>query len=90
MGLLEVHVPVAEPRVDAAPLAARPATLDGCRIGWLDNRKANAGALLDALARHLGGAATAVRQTKDATAAAPDVVMAHLKSCHAVVLAIAD
>ena len=93
MTIVEVLVPVAATRVVDRPLAPRLASLSGKRIAWLDNMKANAGALLryTALALHDSGHAfEIVLAAKNATAAAPDTVMAHLKTCDAVVLAIAD
>lgn len=93
MSRLEVLVPVAATRAASHPLAARCAKLEGVRIGWLDNMKANAAALLDEVAAVLRGQGYAfemVRASKNATAAAPPGVMAHLETCDAVVLAIAD
>jgi hypothetical protein len=93
MAHIEVLVPVAATRACALPLAPRRPALAAARIGWLDNLKANAGALLDGIAARLtaaGHAGEAVRVSKNATAAAPDAVMAHLRTCDAVVLAIAD
>ncbi len=93
MTTLEVFVPTAATRVVRAPLAARHGDLHGRRIGWLDNMKANAGALLAEVSAQLharGFEFEAVQAAKDATAAAPADVMAHLKTCDAVVLAIAD
>ncbi|MEX2482257.1 MAG: hypothetical protein WD928_15475 [Gammaproteobacteria bacterium] len=93
MSRLEVLVPVAVTRTVSHPLAARCATLDHVRIGWLDNMKANAAALLEEVATALRGRGHAfemVRVSKNATAAAPPGVMAHLETCDAVVLAIAD
>jgi hypothetical protein len=93
MNRLEVLVPVAPSRVAKHPLAPRRAELNGLRIGWFDNMKANASALLDAVAATLtarGLRFEAVRLSKNATAAAPAAVMAHLLACDAVVLAIAD
>jgi hypothetical protein len=93
MGKLEVLVPTAEPRVELRPLAPRLGQLAGARIGWLDNMKANAGALLHDVAEALqtnGHDFEMITESKDATAAAPESVMAHLKTCDAVVLAIAD
>jgi len=91
--IIEVLVPVAPSRIIERPLAPRLTTLAGKRIGWLDNLKANAGALLadlaDAFAAR-GFVFERVLAAKNATAAAPADVMAHLKSCDAVVLAIAD
>jgi len=93
MPMIEICVPVATPRVNARPLAPRPAAIAGHRIGWLDNRKANAGLLLrevEAAWRAAGRAFESVWCAKNATAAAPDEVMRHLRTCDAVVLAIAD
>lgn len=93
MQTLEVLVPVAGTRVHAHPLAPRLSRLDGRRIGWLDNMKANAGELLRQVAATLQSSAPGfeiVLAAKNATAAAPDTVMAHLRTCDAVVMAIAD
>ena len=93
MTTVEVLIPVAATRVKDSPLALRLSTLSGKRIGWLDNMKANAGELLRYTAEALharGHAFEVVTATKNATAAAPDTVMAHLKTCDAVVLAISD
>lgn len=93
MPMIEVCVPVATPRVTDHPLAMRPAATAGLRIGWLDNRKANAGLLLrevETAWRSAGRVFESVWSAKNATAAAPDEVMQHLRTCDAVVLAIAD
>lgn len=93
MSELEILVPVPPTRTPAHPLAPRLATLGGRRIGWLDNRKANAAALLGGVADNLateGYAFARELAQKNATAPAPDGVMAHLRTCDAVVLAIAD
>ena len=93
MSILDILVPVAETRVSTNPLAPRRRRLEGLRIGWLDNLKANAAGLLrgiEADLRRQGCAFEAVHATKNATAPAPDNVMAHLQTCDAVVLAIAD
>ena len=91
---IEVHVPVAESRLQSHPLAPRLATLGDVTLGWLDNMKANAGELLSELADQVqansAGHLTMVALSKNATAPAPEAVMAHLKNCDAVVLAIAD
>ena len=92
MSEIEILVPVATTRVETRPLAPRLDGLHGARIGWLDNRKANAGALLSDVAACLRGAGHAFEDvclTKIATEAAPEDVMAHLRTCDAVVLAIA-
>lgn len=93
MNPIEILVPVAASRIEKHPLAPRRTRLDGARVGWFDNRKANAGGLLGAVAAALaadGFTFESVRAAKNATAAAPDTVMAHLMTCDAVVLAIAD
>lgn len=93
MTTVEVLIPVAATRVMARPLAPRLATLSGKRIAFLDNMKANAGELLRNVAGLLGQRGHVferVTAAKNATAAAPDAVMAHLKTCDAVVLAISD
>ncbi|MEQ8234427.1 MAG: hypothetical protein RLW61_09770 [Gammaproteobacteria bacterium] len=93
MSELEILVPVPPTRTPVLAPAPRLAALAGRRIGWLDNRKANAGALLDGVAGALAAAGhefTRECADKNATAAAPETVMAHLRTCDAVVLAIAD
>lgn len=93
MTIVEVLVPVATTRVIERPLAPRLSAFSGKRIALLDNMKANAGALLRYTAQALHAAGhhfEIVTADKNATAAAPASVMAHLKTCDAVVLAIAD
>jgi hypothetical protein len=93
MTIVEVLLPVAATRVTDRPLAPRLDSLSGKRIAWLDNMKANAGELLRFVTEALrarGHEFEIVTATKNATAAAPAAVMAHLKGCHAVVLAISD
>jgi hypothetical protein len=93
MTIVEVLIPVAATRVKDHPLAPRLTALSGKRIAWLDNMKANAGELLRGVADVLragGHRFEIITAAKNATAAAPDTVMAHLKTCDAVVLAISD
>lgn len=93
MSTLEILVPIAVTRTSQRPLATRLPKIDGARVGWLDNLKANAGELLRFVVEALpakGFAFGVVRATKNATAAAPAAVTAHLQTCDAVVLAIAD
>ncbi len=93
MSQLEILVPVATTRIEQRALAPRLSRLGGARIGWLDNRKANAGSLLREVAaewRAAGHDFNMLWTEKNATLAAPEAVIAQLKSCHAVVLAIAD
>jgi hypothetical protein len=85
--------PVPPSLITEHPLAHRLDTLAGRRIGLLDNRKANAGALLDSVAEQLTARfadVEVVTEHKLASAAAPDDVLDRLRTCHAVVLAIAD
>ena len=93
MADIEVFIPTAETRNRVAPMARRLDHLAGKKVAWVDNQKANAHALL-------AGAAAALHKqqsnfeisfhSKNATQAAPDALIAHLKTCDAVVLAIAD
>jgi hypothetical protein len=90
---LEFLVPVPPSVVSERPLAPRLAALDGRRLALLDNQKANAGALLGQIAGHLARLhpdIDLVMERKAATSAAPEHVMAHLRTCDAVILAIAD
>lgn len=93
MVTLEVYVPTAQTRLQSRPLAPRLTTLSGIKIGWLDNMKANANQLLLEVARIFqarGHAFELLSEHKNATGPAPESVIAHLKCCDAVVLAIAD
>ena len=93
MTIEEVYVPSAETRARAIALATRLNALAGCKIAWLDNQKANAPELLAVAANTLQAKMQNLNNvfaSKDATKAAPESVMAHLKTCDAVVLAIAD
>lgn len=94
MSDVEVHIPIAESRLQSYSLAPRLDIFGNAKLGWLDNMKANAGELLSVIAErtqaHASGPLNMVTQSKNATAPAPEAVMAHLKTCDAVVLAIAD
>ncbi len=77
-----------------APLAPRAAQLDGLRIGLLDNRKGNAGVLLERVAERLApsGVVVGVRTEKrifSRPATADQIEQLALHS-DAVVLAIGD
>jgi hypothetical protein len=50
---MKLYDPTAEPRTIRAQLAPRLATLQGTRVGILDNGKANAGTLMLAVAKIL-------------------------------------
>jgi hypothetical protein len=93
MEQIEIYSPVAATRLQSYSLAPRLRSINAQRIGFLDNLKANAGTLLQHLTAGMRGRGTdfeIVVTSKNATAAAPASVMAHLKTCDAVVLAIAD
>ena len=93
MAQIVVLDPSASPRVTTRPLADRPTSLRGARIGFLSNKKANADLLLDALRGllldRLGGFET-LRAEKSAPLPAPKEVLEELAGCDAVVSAIAD
>ena len=93
MTMIDILSPVAATRTVELALAPRLPELKRVRIGWLDNMKANAGDLLGFVAaawQARGCDFELVRAAKNATVAAPDAVMRRLRTCHAVVLAIAD
>jgi hypothetical protein len=93
MARIEIYSPIARTRITTHPLAARPDSLSGLRIGWCDNLKANAGSLLECTAEQFAAGGLQFESfhgTKNATAAAPPELLVHLQTCDAVVLAIAD
>ena len=93
MGQLEVLNPTAEARTTELPLARRTADLTGKSIGFLNNRKANAGLLLEkveAILRTRLGAFSRVSGEKNASLPAPDEVLTRLAQCAAAVVAIGD
>lgn len=93
MGEIEILVPVADARVVEHPLAARPRSLAGLRVGLVENQKANAASLIAEVGADLArraGPFEAVHAQKPATAGSSVEVLAELRTCHAVVLAIAD
>ncbi|MCP3988054.1 MAG: hypothetical protein GY724_03200 [Actinomycetia bacterium] len=93
MASLQILSPVAPTRVEERPLAPRLDNIDGARIALLDNQKANAGSLLAAVGQDLVARypdLTLTTEHKIATSASPAEVMDRLRSCDAVVLAIAD
>lgn len=93
MGLIEVLNPTAEARATELPLAPRAADLRGKTIGFLNNRKANAGLLLERVEEILRarcGEFTVVKVDKNAAMAAREEVMTRLSQCDAVVTAIGD
>lgn len=93
MAEIEIYSPRAKTRTSNRPLADRIKILQGKRIGFLNNMKANAESLLHQLTLELtahNGVFSVEIAEKNPTTAAPDDVIAHLSSCDAVVLAIAD
>jgi hypothetical protein len=93
MGLIEVLNPTAEARAPELPLARRLVDLRGKTIGFLNNRKANAGLLLERVEEILRarcGEFSVVKGEKNAAMGAPEAVMARLSHCDAVVTAIGD
>jgi len=88
---IEVLVPVARASVLEKPLAERPSSLAGLRIGLLDNRKPNAALLLESVVAELGVDSSDLEWGhKTAAQPAPSEVMGRLEKCDAVVLAMAD
>jgi hypothetical protein len=93
MGLIDVLNPVAEARAPELPLAQRQVDLRGKMIGFLNNKKANAGLLLENIENILRsrfGEFSTVKGEKNAAMAAPDEVLTRLSLCDVVVFAIGD
>jgi hypothetical protein len=93
MAFIEVLNPTADARARELPLARRHPVLRGKTIGFLNNRKANAGLLLqkvEELLRVRCGDFSVIKGEKNASMAAPEAVMAKLSVCDAAVVAIGD
>jgi hypothetical protein len=93
MGLIEVLNPTAEARAPELPLAHRTTDLRGKTIGFLNNRKANAGLLLERveeLLRARFDEFTVVKGEKNAAMGAPEAVISRLSQCDVVVTAVGD
>lgn len=93
MGLIEVLNPTAEARAQELPLARRSGDLRGKTIGFLNNRKANAGLLVENVEKILRarfGDFTVIKGEKNAAMAAPEKVMNRLSLCDLAVFAIGD
>ena len=93
MGLIEVLNPTADSRAQDLPLARRLTDLRDKTIGFLNNRKANAGLLLEHVERLLHerfGDFSIVKGEKNASMGAPEKVLNKLFLCDAVVTAIGD
>jgi hypothetical protein len=90
---IELLDPTAAARAVRQPLASRPATLTGGRIGFLSNKKANADLFLkrsETLLRERIGPFESVWASKPAPLPASKEAMDELAQCMAVVSAIAD
>jgi hypothetical protein len=88
-----LYDPTAEPRAIDARLASRLATLDGKRIGILDNSKANAGTLMLAVARRLQerhGAGEIVKREKPVAGPPSPAILADLERCDLALVGSAD
>jgi hypothetical protein len=93
MGVIEVLNPTADSRAPELPLAQRVSDLHGKTLGFLNNRKANAGLLLEHVERLLHGRFgdfSVVKGEKNAALGAPEKVLNQLFLCDAVVTAIGD
>ena len=90
---MKLYDPTAEPRAINAQLAPRLSTLQGKRIGILDNGKANAGTLMLAVARilqeHHGVAEVVKRDKPVAGPPAPEILTA-LAECDFALVGSAD
>ncbi len=94
-GKIVVLNPTAEMRVQERPIAARPDSLAGKRLGVLWNGKPNADILLDRVAGLLAerfGVTVTVQTTKPnvSAPAPPDVIQRLIQECDVVVNAIGD
>ncbi len=88
-------VPPVDPKLtEGRGMAPRPTSLDGLRIGLLDNRKSNANVLLDALGRGLqeehGVASTTMLVKPIFSRPSPDELITELEDYDAVLTAIGD
>ena len=93
MGQIEVLSPVGQAKVGELPLARRDGNLSGKTVGFLNNRKANAGLLLEQVESLLHGRCgdfNVIKGEKNASLGAPKEVMARLSTCDVVVAAIGD
>jgi hypothetical protein len=91
----ELVLPTDDQRPSASGLAPRLASLEGLRIGLLDNRKGNANVLLERVAQKLGaqyGVEVAQREEKliYSRPAADDQLRRLAETSRAVVTAIGD
>ena len=90
---IRLYDPTAEPRAVAARLAPRLSTLQGKRIGILDNGKANADVLMLAMARLLQerhGAGAIVKREKPVAGPPKPEVLEALAQCDLALVGSAD
>jgi hypothetical protein len=90
---IRLYDPTAEPRAVAARLAPRLASLEGKRIGILDNGKANAGVLMLAMAKILQeryGAGEIVKREKPVAGPPRPEVLEALAQCDLTLVGSAD
>ncbi|HUO62202.1 MAG TPA: hypothetical protein VMT97_00760 [Terriglobales bacterium] len=88
-----LYDPTAEPRILAAGLAPRLASLEGMRAGILDNSKANAGTLMLAVVARLKeryGVRDVVKREKGIAGPPSESIMADLTKCDFVLVGSAD
>ena len=95
MTLYELVLPIDPQAAQARHPAPRLATLAGCRVGLLDNRKGNANVLLERVGERLvaeHGAARLEREEKPifSRPATPEQLDRLARTCDAVVTAIGD
>ena len=91
--MIRLYDPTAEPRAVAATLAPRLATLQGKRIGILDNGKANAGTLMLAVAKTLQerfGAGEIVKREKPVAGPPSSEALEALAQCDLTLVGSAD
>jgi len=88
-----LYDPTAEPRILAAGLAPRLASLEGARAGILDNSKANAGTLMLAVVQRLKeryGVRDVVKREKGIAGPPSPAMLADLTTCDFVLVGSAD
>jgi hypothetical protein len=88
-----LYDPTAEPRAITAGLAPRLASLQGMRVGILDNSKANAGTLMLAVAKRLKehhGVGEVVKREKPVAGPPSPAVLADLSACDFALVGSAD
>ena len=82
--MIRLYDPTAEPRAIAAQLAPRLSTLQGKRIGILDNGKANAGTLMLAVTKILQeryGVTDVVKRNKPVAGPPAPEILEDLSKC---------